>query len=723
MCQLNSYFMQKIVFIMLLLISVISLAEETSVLDKISVVDNKHDDTNLKPEDSSTSTLDTSISEIELNIEELKGVAGTQGDPLGAVKLLPGIVSATSSSSGSSAGFYVRGSNTNENIFWVDGLPIGYIYHLGGRFSVLNPDTISSFKTYLGGFGVGYGDRLGGVVSVNTRKPLRDKLQQSYQLGFYDASFKIEGPVSENSAGYFTFRKSYFDLLLPSVGNISDSENTYTQFPQFWDLQAKYHYELQKGQLYFAIFAADDRLKVHIKDEKDVVPDPELAGDLGGSSAFQTYGIKWQQSLNTQLEQTIRVGLLSQESVFSFGTQLGANDPNRGDSFGVKSLSDSYFILPFWQLGSENSQWKVGIDFYAFNFDVSGYISQPCREGQANCTLTTQPKFTLDQEQTGQSIAQYIQLTQEITPKFFATLGLRNSNARFGNFNVAQVSPRLNLEYDLAEKAILTASWGKFVQLPQGHEIIDDIGNSTLVMTQAEHRIVGIKFELSNLWSTQVEAFQKPMTKLVVSRDMPENYANEGKGLAEGFDVLLKRKWHDRSFGWISYSYLKTSREDKGQNTTRLFSGDQPHTLKIVYNQPFTGSWQNWVWGTNLRLNSGLPYTEVTGRESKPVPGSSVSQASCQANPGQNGCYWSAVYGGVNKKRLPLYASLDLSMERKWHYTNADITARFELLNVTGLFRPNVVGYQYEQDYADYKNPKKTTDFPFFPSFSIRANF
>ncbi len=716
--------MKKIMLSLILMFSVMSVSAESVELDSISVKAGKMDDTNLAPEITSTSTLDTSGSEIELNIEELKGVAGTQGDPLGAIKILPGIVSATSSQSGSTEGFYVRGSNANENAIWVDGLPVGYIYHLGGRFSVLNPDTISNFKTYLGGFGVEHGDRLGGVVSVNTRTPLRDKLHQTYQIGFYDASFKLEGPISENSSGYFAFRKSYFDLLLPKVGDIPDSENTYTQFPQFWDLQAKYHYKLNKGKLDFSIFAADDQLKIQIKDDKDVVPDPALAGDLGGKSAFQTYGVRWQQTLSLQLEQTIRTGLLKRENELVLGTQLADTDQNKGDSFSVDSINNTYFFLPSWQWKANNTQsWKAGVDIYYSNFSVDGYIIQPCREGQADCTVTGEKGIALDQKTSAQSIEPYVELSQEMTPKLFATLGLRNNQTKVGDFEDQQFSPRLNLEYDVNDKVRLTASWGKFVQLPQGHEMVDDIGNPDLVMTQAEHRVLGVKFELSDLWSGQVEVYHKPMTKLVVSRDNPENYANEGKGFAQGIDVLFKKKWHDRSFGWVSYSYLETERTDEGEGSKRLFSGDQPHTINMVYNQPFTGGWHNWVWGINLKAHTGLPYTKIVGREGSVIPGSSTTIVSCQTNPGQDGCYWKPKYGKVNNDRLPVYLSLDLSMERKWKYSSWDLTTRFELLNVTGLFRPNTVGYEYENDYSNYNNPDKISDFPFFPSFSIRANF
>ena len=33
-------------------------------------------------------------------------------------------------------------------------------------------------------------------------------------------------------------------------------------------------------------------------------------------------------------------------------------------------------------------------------------------------------------------------------------------------------------------------------------------------MTESEHRIIGVKYQLSDAWSAQVEAFHKPMKKV-----------------------------------------------------------------------------------------------------------------------------------------------------------------------------------------------------------------
>lgn len=689
-----------------------------TVTDQTAVQDVPNQQPVISP---STSTLDTEASQIQLNITELKGVAGTQGDPLGAIKTLPGVVTA-SGGQGRSSGFFVRGSNANENLTWIDGLPVGYIYHVGGLYSILNPDLIDNFKTYLGGFGVEYGDRLGGVVDVKTRAPNSQKLSQSYQVGFYDSSARIEGPISENSSGYFAVRRSYIDLLLPTTGKLGNSDNTYTQFPQFWDMQAKYRYQLEAGHIELSMFNADDALKINLTDPKDVNKDPALAGELASDTAFQTIGLNWTQRLTDSLQQTLRIGQLATQNQFQIGTQQ-ATDPNPGAPYQFKQNGDTRFLLPQWQLSQGLNQWKMGVDYYQYRFNLKGYIANPCREGEPDCSLTESTAQDIGQTFDGDQLAGYVSLSRPLTDRLYGKFGLRHSQYDYGRQPYQQLSPRLSLEYDLNTQNLLTASWGQYAQVPQGNEISNTLGNPDLVMTQAEHRILGIKTQWTDHWSSQVEIYQKPMRKLVVSRPNPENFANEGEGQAQGLDILLKRQWQDGAYGWLSYSYLESTRSDRNApSADRLFDGDQPHTLNLVWAQPFSGSWSKWTWGMSLKVQSGQPYTEVIGREYV----ASASQTSCSANsPDTQKCYWNPIYGKTNGSRLPFQTRLDLSMERNVKYQGWDLEMRFELLNLTSLLYAdgNTIGYEYDADYANYADPDKVSGLPFLPSFSIRGNF
>ncbi|HGX92166.1 MAG TPA: Plug domain-containing protein, partial [Candidatus Tenderia sp.] len=150
-------------------------------------------------------------SKLTLTTPELARTAGSAGDPLKAITALPGVVAAEEGS----AQVYMRGSNGNENITWVNNAPVGYLYHFGGLQSTINPALIEDINVFLGGFPVQYGDALGGVVDAKLRTPENDRMRYQFDIATINSSFLVEGPVGEAGGDSFFVagRRSYIDLL------------------------------------------------------------------------------------------------------------------------------------------------------------------------------------------------------------------------------------------------------------------------------------------------------------------------------------------------------------------------------------------------------------------------------------------------------------------------------------------------------------------------------
>ncbi len=104
------------------------------------------------------------MSAIEVPVDLIKSVPALFGetDVIKALQLLPGVQAGTEGS----AGFYVRGGGPDENLFLLDGVPIYNINHLGGFFSVFNPDAIKNVTLYKGSFPARFGGRLSSVVDI-----------------------------------------------------------------------------------------------------------------------------------------------------------------------------------------------------------------------------------------------------------------------------------------------------------------------------------------------------------------------------------------------------------------------------------------------------------------------------------------------------------------------------------------------------------------------------
>ena len=57
------------------------------------------------------------------------------------------------------SGLYVRGGNSDENLFLVDGNPVYQVNHIGGFFSAFNNEAIKSMNFFKAGFPARYGGR------------------------------------------------------------------------------------------------------------------------------------------------------------------------------------------------------------------------------------------------------------------------------------------------------------------------------------------------------------------------------------------------------------------------------------------------------------------------------------------------------------------------------------------------------------------------------------
>ena len=663
----------------------------------------------------SRSTTETGGSSVVLDSAELDSVAGNQNDPLAAVGTLPGVV--TPGSTGNSgatgslgAGFFIRGSNTRDNQFRVDGLPVGYLFHQGGTTSILNPDTVRRFNTYLAGYPAEFGGGLGGVVDVTLREPRRDRLHQEYQVGFYEASALIEGPLGERDSGFVALRRSYIDLLLPESGSLGDVE--YTTFPQFHDGQARWRRELDDGFLEFSLFTARDETGL-LFDDDAAGDDPALAGELGADQAFTTLGGRWVQQLGPSWEQRVRSGRLRERFDFAIGTQ-GAGDENPGRPYTVDLATTTDFLRPKWQYFGDRL-WTLGVDAASSRVAIDAYAPTQPSTQDPGTPLSQSTALAADTTLRYRQAAPYVEFEPAPLGALFPRLGLRytHQGSPDGIATLSGWSPRSEWRYDLTPSTALTAQWGLYRQAPAGNERVPGAGNPDLRWTRAEHRVLGIKHDLAGPWSLQLEAYHKPMRDLVLEdRDTspPNNYTNELEGEAYGIDLLAKRNLRDGRVGWLGYSWGRSFRRDTTTGERYPFAADQPHTLQAVWSQPFHGA-SRWRWGARLLARSGQPYTRVVGR----------SEETYTDADGNDQSYWAPVYGDLNGGRLPPFVRLDLRAERSYRFGWGELTTTFALLNVTEPLRPNVTGYEYADDYRDYEDPDEASGFPFLPSFSIRA--
>ncbi len=648
-------------------------------------------------------------SKVVLSKEELLLAPGSQGDPLKAITSLPGVVAAGDGRSD----VYMRGSGTNENIVWINQAPVGYLYHYGGLYSTINPDLIEDLNVFLAGFPVEYGDALGGAIDARLRTPKNDRMHYKLDLSTYASAFLIEGPLGTeggNDSFFLAGRRSYVDVFISpdtfneAFGNDDSDKNQITEVPNFYDFQALYNHNLSQGNVSLYYFSAGDSLGFDLKEYGK--SDPQLQGKLSSTTSYKTLGSTWQQTWTKSIDQTFVMAWTDKEQKVEFGRD------DSGNPFYIESKSSGIYLRPELHWQQNTSQlFTAGVSYQYLNIPVDIYSARLYSEDDADYNFTSQTKYTLEDTLHASSLGPYLKYRYQWTKDLATTLGMRYSYVDVsGGFEASEFSPRGSVEYSLFTDTLLTASIGRYRQLPESSTIIDNYGNPGLTMTRSDHYVLGINQKLSELYSVKTEVYYKEMDDLVIALDdqsPPDNYANAGEGEAVGLDIFLRRARKDRTMGWVGFSLSDSKRTNNQTGVSREFSGDQPYNFTAVWGQPFPGSFYKWLWSFKFQIHSGAPYTKLLGRH--------------QEDTGDANSRWIPEWGKHNDSRTPTYYKLDFRFDREFNYNAWKLKFYIDLQNVTN--HKNVESYDYGSGYQDINDPTEITGMGFMPFFGLEMEF
>jgi hypothetical protein len=149
---------------------------------------------------------------VSLSRAEARLVPGTFGDPFRVVEALPGVVPLASGV----PYFYVRGAPPGNVGYFLDGIRVPLLYHLGLGPSVIHPALIDHVELHPGGDPT-IGRFSGGVVTADLAEP-RDEIHAEANVRIIDAGAFVEVPFdngrgSAMAAGRYSYTGPLFTLL------------------------------------------------------------------------------------------------------------------------------------------------------------------------------------------------------------------------------------------------------------------------------------------------------------------------------------------------------------------------------------------------------------------------------------------------------------------------------------------------------------------------------
>jgi hypothetical protein len=593
------------------------------------------------------------------DINELPVILGEK-DIVKVALMLPGVQSVGEASSG----FNVRGSPADQNIFYINNLPIYNSSHLFGLYTTFNSDAISSFEFYKSNIPVEYGGHLSSIFTINSKEGNKEHFSARGGIGPLSCRALIEGPILKDSSSSYliSIRSTYSDWLLNQIKNV-DIKNSSASF---YDALMNFSFDLSdKNKINLFLYGSNDisDLSFGIKNNysntgasikwihnfnKRSLSELSLVKsqyyyDME-SNEVSYLGYKNSFGLNhTELKFKVKYFFLDVHEI-----ELGLNgklyELNNGDLLPLNSESQ---IKP---INFESEKAITSSVFLSDNWNISN-----------NLSFNGGIRATYYAYLGSQKIMQYQENKPREAYNITDTLYYKNNEIIEDNINF---DFRLSAKYQFNSSTSIKGSYNIL------HQYIYMLSNSISVSPTNRWKLSdthlkpmkGIQLSLGlykNLWKdkieTSVEAYYKTIDNQVEYKDgaelltnpYPETSIIQGDITAYGIEFMLKKKTGKLN-GWINYTYsnakIKVYDSETGEKNNQGIaypaSYDKPHAVNIALNLKAT---KRISLSTNMVYSTGRAITYPT----------SVYY--------QNGMQITG-FSMRNEYRLPDYFRIDLSI-------------------------------------------------------------
>ncbi len=188
--------------------------------------------------------------------------------------------------------FYVRGGTPDQNLFYLDDVPILNPYRIrlamGGGTGILNSTQVSSAEFYPGNFSVAYGRNAGALVNMQSKDCLSDRLRGKFTLSPYESGIQIETPLPFRLKVNTAARVSFLDWVIKKL----DYANVIR--PRFQDIQGNIVWQPNKSHhLKFGFMYGTESVFLDMSDNL-VVSNSRYRMDNRGKSKLLYLRHQWQ---------------------------------------------------------------------------------------------------------------------------------------------------------------------------------------------------------------------------------------------------------------------------------------------------------------------------------------------------------------------------------------------------------------------------------------------
>ncbi len=601
---------------------------------------------------------DVGASRFVLDQRSIEAMPDVGDDPIRITQRLPG-----AAASGASARTHFRGGEQGEVGIVLNGQRLFDPFHVRDYqniFSTIDSRAIEGVEVYTGGFPVRFGDRMSGVVLMESMEAERPR-HTEIGLSVFNTSL-LHASNRGDVRWLFSARRGNLDLVLDNkLGR-----------PAYYDVFSQFEIDLGSRSTLTAnaLYAADT---VTVVLETDPAEREEASSDTRSAQAWIQLDTAWSDTLSSRTAlsftdyRNVRLG------VSNDAEKLVANVSDVRDVTEIGFRQD-------WVWRASDDHW-VQWGFHVANGDAAyDYEATADYFGLPALFAGQPPGVTrsLTAAPDGGSYGAYIADRWKLSPKAVVEWGLRWDDQTYtGLASDSQLSPRLSILRRLGEDTELRLSWGRYHQSQGVHELQIEDGITNFWRAQrADHLIAGLTHRFSDSLSLRVEAFNKDMRRVRPRFEnlydplalIPELSADRirldpSHAQSSGLEISLDGTRGDWDW-WASYTLSEAVDRIDGRDEPR--SWDQRHAVQAG------ATWTNerWTFAAAVGARTGWPTTDLLLNQVglDPVTGEPL---------------YEAVPGPRNDLRHPAFGSLDLRLSRSSEFRRGTFTWFVEISNAT----------------------------------------
>ncbi|MFZ9970173.1 MAG: TonB-dependent receptor plug domain-containing protein [Bacteroidia bacterium] len=584
-------------------------------------------------------------------------------DPVKYLQFLPGVSGGIEGLSG----MYVRGSNADQSLFLMNGLPVYGNGHVWGLLSNYNPEISKSTVLYRGVAPARFGGRAGGaVMDVTTQGGTANELKGSFQIDPLAFNLSLEGPLDVTGRTTFatSIRRSYLDWLfdfnagegLGAVVNMHDfnakvdfKQDQYTQW-SFWVYNGRDKYQLSTE--------TQDQDSLGRRQDISLLVGVNWQNTLAGVSCSHIFNYRHFATFSAGMSRyrfrsPIEIRIVTDSGGFNQQTSQLAYTTEH-------SITDFSAQADFSYLLDNNSRIRYGTHWVAHNMKPGlEYLGV-----QANGNPFQDTLYGVENAQVPVEISHYGEWELHPNIGLSINVGLRSWTYISGTNFYSRLEPRFLLSQMMEGQ--------KRFQLAAGisnqgiHQMSSMVGilprdmwfptSGNFKPQQTLQASIGYRQPLGSRFEISAEGFIKRFNGITDLTGTPSdalkpNFWDEaiaqGQGSARGLELLVSKS-SGKVTGLASYTFSRTERTFASVNEGQAypFRWDRPHKASAQL------TW--YIWPT-FRMNASAMFMSgnlVTVPSSRyvTVDGSLVYD-----------------YSQKNNYRLPAYRRIDLGFTKEIH--------------------------------------------------------